>query len=197
MWFVPKKKYLELQKENEQLKTDKSKLSDEYKSLMKQKGNIEEKLDNKLKYIDRLENENAKYINENASLNNQISQSIERENTCFKVNRKICEDRYKLKKTLDVIRLENKRLKIKSNTLERLVLKISGEREGLGKAFNVMNNRLWCNEQSKDRVRNLSNRLLNGEKIPHKDLGLALRDISMYMGGGEHLKFEEKVKANG
>lgn len=197
MWFVRKKKYLELQKENEQLKKDQNELSKKYHKLKYNGINIKKELDDKLKYIDRLENENAKYINENASLNNQISQSIERENTCFKVNRKICEDRYKLKKTLDAIRLENKRLKIKSNTLERLVLKISGEREGLGKAFNVMNNRLWCNEQSKDRVRNLSNRLLNGEKIPHKDLGLALRDISMYMGGGEHLKFEEKVKSNG
>lgn len=197
MWFVRKKKYLELEQdlilknyEIEQLKQDNSDEKDKYDSLNRRYDGLGRLLEEEV-------NTSAKLENQNASLKHQLQESYKNESNYFKTNKRILEEKTLLNKENEILKLENKRLKIKSNTLERLVLKISGEREGLGKAFNVMNNRLWCNEQSKDRVRKLSNRLLNGEKIPHKDLGLALGDISMYMGGGEHLKFEEKVKANG
>ena len=192
--FILKKKHLEeLRKKDEeikQLKKDKSSVFDEYTAILKRNNKLE-------KDLDEVINISAKLENQNANLRHQLKESYKNESNYFKANKRILEEKSLIEKENNRLKTENKRLNIKSNTLERLVLRLDGEREGLGKAFNVMNNRLWCNEESKNRIRQLSNDLLNGKKIPLKDLGLALRDISMYMGGGEHLKFEEKVKANG
>ena len=61
--------------------------------------------------------------------------------------------------------------------------------DGLGKVYNAMNRKLWCNEESKRQLRNLSDEILECDKVNKTYLAQYLREISMRIGGGEDIEY--------
>ena len=61
--------------------------------------------------------------------------------------------------------------------------------DGLGKVYNAMNRKLWCNEESKRQLRNLSDEILECDKVNKTYLAQYLRELSMRIGGGEDIEY--------
>lgn len=61
--------------------------------------------------------------------------------------------------------------------------------DGLGKVYNAMNRKLWCNEESKRQLRNLSDEILECDKVNKTYLAHYLKEISMRVGGGEDIEY--------
>ena len=61
--------------------------------------------------------------------------------------------------------------------------------DGLGKVYNAMNRKLWCNEESKRQLRNLSEEILECDKVNKTYLAHYLKEISMRVGGGEDIEY--------
>ena len=61
--------------------------------------------------------------------------------------------------------------------------------DGLGKVYNAMNRKLWCNEESKRQLRNLSEEILECDKVNKTYLAQYLRELSMRIGGGEDIEY--------
>ena len=61
--------------------------------------------------------------------------------------------------------------------------------DGLGKVYNAMNRKLWCNEESKRQLRNLSDEILECDKVNKTYLAQYLRELSMRVGGGEDIEY--------
>ena len=52
-----------------------------------------------------------------------------------------------------------------------------------------MNRKLWCNEESKRQLRNLSEEILECDKVNKTYLAQYLRELSMRIGGGEDIEY--------
>ena len=61
--------------------------------------------------------------------------------------------------------------------------------DSLGRVYNAMNNKLWCNEESKRQLRRLSDEILECDKINKTYLAQYLKEISMRVGGGEDVEY--------
>ena len=61
--------------------------------------------------------------------------------------------------------------------------------DSLGRVYNAMNRKLWCNEESKRQLRNLSEEILECDKVNKTYLAQYLREISMRIGGGEDIEY--------
>ena len=61
--------------------------------------------------------------------------------------------------------------------------------DSLGRVYNAMNRKLWCNEESKRQLRNLSEEILECDKVNKTYLAHYLRELSMRIGGGEDIEY--------
>lgn len=61
----------------------------------------------------------------------------------------------------------------------------------LGKIYNNMNRKLWCNQESKRQLAKLATEILDAEKINKNYIAGYLSEIAMRLGGGEQYEFIE------
>ena len=77
----------------------------------------------------------------------------------------------------------------KVKDLEEKFEKAKKSIDSLGRVYNAMNNKLWCNEESKRQLRNLSEEILECDKVNKTYLAQYLRELSMRIGGGEDIEY--------
>lgn len=77
----------------------------------------------------------------------------------------------------------------KLKDLEEKFKKAKKSIDSLGRVYNAMNNKLWCNEESKRQLRRLSDEILECDKINKTYLAQYLKEISMRVGGGEDVEY--------
>lgn len=61
----------------------------------------------------------------------------------------------------------------------------------LGKIYNNMNRKLWCNQEGKRQLAKLATEILDAEKINKNYIAGYLSEIAMRLGGGEQYEFIE------
>lgn len=61
----------------------------------------------------------------------------------------------------------------------------------LGKIYNNMNRKLWCNQESKRQLAKLATEILDAERINKNYIDGYLSEIAMRLGGGEQYEFIE------
>lgn len=61
--------------------------------------------------------------------------------------------------------------------------------DSLGKVYNSMNRKLWANTEAQRQMRNLSDNILNADKINKSSLSKYIYDLSMLIGGGEEFEY--------
>ncbi len=61
--------------------------------------------------------------------------------------------------------------------------------DSLGKVYNSMNRKLWSNTEAQRKMRNLSDNLLNADKINKSSLSKYIYDLSMLIVGGEEFEY--------
>ena len=122
-------------------------------------------LEKKIDRLDRISNKRLKQIF-------SVEESLKTE---MNINQKL---RQELKECEEQVKdLENKLAQSKRTI------------DGLGKVYNAMNRKLWCNEESKRQLRNLSDEILECDKVNKTYLAQYLRELSMRIGGGEDIEY--------
>ena len=122
-------------------------------------------LEKKIDRLDRISNKRLKQIF-------SVEESLKTE---MNINQKL---RQELKECEEQVKdLENKLAQSKRTI------------DGLGKVYNAMNRKLWCNEESKRQLRNLSDEILECDKVNKTYLAQYLRELSMRVGGGEDIEY--------
>ena len=122
-------------------------------------------LEKKIDSLDRISNKRLKQIF-------SVEESLKTE---MNINQKL---RQELKECEEQVKdLENKLAQSKRTI------------DGLGKVYNAMNRKLWCNEESKRQLRNLSEEILECDKVNKTYLAQYLRELSMRIGGGEDIEY--------
>mgnify|MGYP003305445659 CR=1 FL=1 len=76
-----------------------------------------------------------------------------------------------------------------ASRVRKLFEKAKKSIDSLGRVYNAMNNKLWCNEESKRQLRRLSDEILECDKINKTYLAQYLKEISMRVGGGEDVEY--------
>ena len=122
-------------------------------------------LEVKIKHLERISDKRLKQI---FSLEDSLTNEI-------KINEKLRNDLSECEKQLKI-------LEEKFEQSKKAV-------DSLGRVYNAMNNKLWCNEESKRQLRNLSDEILECDKVNKTYLAHYLKEISMRVGGGEDIEY--------
>ncbi len=85
--------------------------------------------------------------------------------------------------------LENEILSLKEENE-----KLKKANEELAKLWNDANRKLWCNNESARQLRELSEDILDSQRIDKNQLASYIYDISMYVGGGVGVELKSKDK---
>lgn len=166
--FVSKKKY------NEALTDAKAYKEISYKRICTIE-NLEKSLEHAIKF-----KENANKYAENMQLKN-----------C-----KLVTEKFRTDKVIEQLEEANNNLHQEQLKNEETIKKLQEELEKhkntvehLGKVYNSMNRKLWCNDESKRQLRNLAGNILEADKINKTDIARYLEEIAMRVGGGEELEY--------
>lgn len=99
-------------------------------------------------------------------------------------------------KELQSVKRELESYKKKVDAFERLYSEYKEKSETykhdigmMGKVYNNMNRKLWCNEEVKRQLRKLADDLREADKINKNDVAKYLEGLSMISGGGEKFEF--------
>ena len=122
-------------------------------------------LDVKIKHLERISDKRLKQI---FSLEDSLTNEIN-------INEKLRNDLSECEKQLKI-------LEEKFEQSKKAV-------DSLGRVYNAMNRKLWCNEESKRQLRNLSEEILECDKVNKTYLAHYLRELSMRIGGGEDIEY--------
>ena len=80
------------------------------------------------------------------------------------------------------------------NDLKEEIDKLKKANKELAKLWNDANRKLWCNNESARQLRELSEDILNSQKIDKNQLATYIYDISFYVGGGVGVELKSKDK---
>ena len=72
--------------------------------------------------------------------------------------------------------------------------KLKKANEELAKLWNDANRKLWCNNESARQLRELSNDILDSQKIDKNQIATYIYDISFYVGCGVGVELKSKDK---
>lgn len=122
-------------------------------------------LEKKIEYLERISNARLKQI---FTVEDSLKTEID-------INEK-------LRKDLSEYEKQVKDLEDRLNQSKKAV-------DSLGRIYNAMNRKLWCNEESKRQLRKLSDEILECDKVNKTYLAQYLMEISMRVGGGEDVAY--------
>lgn len=103
-------------------------------------------------------------------------------------------ERVDLENEVEILNQEVKLYQDTVKDLEEEIDKLKKANEELAKLWNDANRKLWCNNESARQLRELSQDVLNSQKIDKNQLAAYIYDISMYLGGGVNLELKSKDK---
>ena len=95
------------------------------------------------------------------------------------------------------VEILNQEVKLYQNTvkdLEEEIDKLKKANKELAKLWNDANRKLWCNNESARQLRELSEDMLNSQRIDKNQLATYIYDISFYVGGGVGVELKSKDK---
>ena len=155
------------------------------------------------KDIERLKDLNNKQFEEAKRLarnNKDLLAKIDKKNTLnnfyLEENSKLIEENKVLNTELVSEKAKVTQLEEANHQLHQEVEKFDSEREkyeksidALGKTYNQMNRKLWANTEAQRQMRNLSNDILNADRINKASLSKYIYDLSMLIGGGEAVEY--------
>ena len=169
--------------------------------ILKKKHNlVVENLQKEIKKLEWLNCKQLETINRLDKSEMDLLEKIDKKNTlnCFYLekNGELIEENDKLNRELLSEKAKISQLEEANHQLHQELEEFKSEIEkyektidALGKTYNHMNRKLWANTEAQRQMRNLSNDILNADKINKASLSKYIYDLSMLIGGGEAVEY--------
>ena len=169
--------------------------------ILKKKHNlVVERLQKEIKKLEWLNCKQLETIKRLDKNEMDLLEKIDKKNTLnsfyLEENKKLKDENDELNTELVSEKTRVSQLEEANHQLHQEVEKFESEREkyvksidALGKTYNHMNRKLWANTEAQRQMRNLSNDILNADKINKASLSKYIYDLSMLIGGGEALEY--------